>query len=153
MDLSKLTLGDKLAAGGALLFVIFAIIFDWHRVCFMGFCSGLSVFSGDGEAIPVLGFLAFILALAVLALVLLPKLFDVKLPDLPVPLNDAIFYASVATVALLVLKLIFKLEYIAFGAWLMIIAAGVSAYGGFLVKQGAGAAGSAGPGSTGSAPF
>lgn len=152
MDLNKLTLGDKLAAGGALLFVIFAIIFDWHRVCFAGFCTGLSVFSGDGEAIPVLGFLAFILALAVLALVLLPKLFDVKLPDLPVPLNDAIFYAAVGTVALLVLKLIFKFDFIGFGAWLMIIAAAVSAYGGFLVKQG-GSAAATDTGSTGTAPF
>lgn len=152
MDLSKLTLGDKIAAGGGIALVLFAIILDWHRVCFGGFCTGLSVFSGDGEAIPVLGFLAFILAAAVAAAVLLRKLTSTNLPDLPIAWNDAIFYASVGAAVLLLLKLLLKFEYIGFGAWLMLISAGAMAYGGFLVKQGGDTAPPS-AGGTGSAPF
>ena len=151
MDLSKLTLGDKLAAGGALLFLLFAIIFDWHRVCFGGFCAGLSVFSGDGEAIPLLGLLAFLLALAVVLLTLLPKLFNVTLPELPISANDAVFYGTVGALGLLLIKLLLKFDAIGYGAWLMILASAAAAYGGFLVKQG-GTSPSAG-GGTGSAPF
>lgn len=155
MDLNKLSLGDRIAAGGALAFVLFALIFDWHRVCIdTGFagevCSGLGVFSGDGEAIPLIGFLVFLAALAVLAGTLLPKLFNVELPDLPVPLNDAIFYLGAGSAVLLLLKLILKFEYIGFGAWLMILASAAMAYGGFLVKQGGDAPSG---GDSGSAPF
>ncbi len=149
MDLSKLSLGDKIAAGGGLALVLFALILDWHRVCFGGFCTGLSMFSGDGDAIPLLGFLAFLLALVVLALVLLPKLFNVTLPDLPIPNKDAVFYAAAGAAALLLIKLLLKFEYIGFGAYLMVIAAGAMAYGGFLIRGGDDASSTGG----GSAPF
>jgi hypothetical protein len=152
VDLNKLTLGDKLAAGGGIAFVLFAIILDWHRVCFAGFCTGLSVFSGEGEAVPVLGLLAFLLGLAVTVVVLLRKLTTVELPDLPIPWKDAIFYAAAATAGLLVLKLILQFDFIGFGAWLMIIASGVMAYGGFLIR-GENEDAVAGPGAAPPQPF
>jgi hypothetical protein len=153
VDHSKLTLGDKIASIGAIAFILFAIILDWHRVCFGGFCTGLSVFSGDGEAIPLIGFLVFLCAIAIAAGILLPKAFGVDLPELPVPLSDAIFYVTAAATVLILLKLLLKFEYIGFGAWLMIIACGAMAYGGFLIKQEGGSESPTTDGGTGTAPF
>ncbi len=158
MDLNKLTLGDKIVGGAGILLLLFMLVLDWHRACASTgipgggeFCVGIGPMSGDGEAIGILGILAFVVALAVVIATLVRKLTSTDLPDLPVSWGEAIFYGSVAVLALLVLKLLFKFDYIGFGAYLMILAAAGMAYGGFLVR-GETADGTA-TGDTPSAPF
>jgi hypothetical protein len=134
VDLSKLTLGEKILAGCGIALFIFMLVLDWHNVD-LGFVDvGIKAMSSDGEAIGFLGILAFLVNLAVVG-TLIAKIVGAKLPDLPIPWNQAWFYGSVATAALLLLKLIFKFDFIAFGAYLMILVAAGGAYGGFLISK------------------
>lgn len=159
MDLNKLTLGDKIVAGAGILLLLLMLLLDWHRFCadtgIPGVgeqCVGIGPMSGDGEAIGILGILAFLLTILIVIAVLVRKLTTTDMPDLPVSWGEAIFYGTVAVLVMLVLKLILKNEIIGFGAYLMILAAAAMAYGGFLLR-GETASGTTGASDAPSAPF
>ena len=101
MDFSKLTLGDKILGGCGVLLVLFMLFLDWHSA----FGFGIGPLSGDGEAVAWPAFLALLLTIALVAVVAIRRFTTTKLPDLPVPWNQAIFYASIAVPVLLLLKL------------------------------------------------
>ncbi len=145
MDLNKLTMGDKIVAGTGIGLLISLLFFPWHSFDF-GFGAS---FTRTGVQSPnaFFGILALLLAIAVAGAVIAEKLADVTLPDLPIPWNDAKFFAAIAVLVLLVLKLLFEFEYLGFGAWLSIILAGGMTYGGFLIKQEGASAGSTPPSS------
>lgn len=144
MDLNKLSLGDKIVAGAGILLLLFMLLFDWHSVG----SFGIGPLEGDGDAVAWPAFLALLLTIALVAAVLVRKLTTTDLPELPVPWNQAIFFGSIGVPVLLLLKLLLKFDYIAGTAYLMIIAAGAMAYGGFLISQdkdGGGGGGSSAP--------
>jgi hypothetical protein len=136
VDLSKLTLSDKILGGTGILLLIDLLFLPWHHisVSFGGFSvsKSYSAISGTGQ---FWGVLAILLTLAVVVVLALVKFSTVKLPELPVPLNQAIFYASIATLVLLVIKLISKTDYLGFGAYLGILLAAGMTYGGFLKSK------------------
>ncbi len=131
MDLNKLTLGDKIVAGCGIVLLLFIFFLDWHSA----FGFGIGALSGDGEAVAFPAFIALLILLAVLAVVLLRKLTTTDLPEVPMGWNNAIFYGCIAILALLLLKLIMKYEFISFGAYLMILLAAGMVYGGFLISK------------------
>lgn len=138
MDLNKLTMGDKIVAGTGIVLIIGLFAFPWHS--FPGVSNDfVSVGGGSFSAMSThntfWAVLALILTLALVGVVLAQKLGNVELPDLPVPWNDAKFYAAVAVLALLLLKLITETTSLGWGAWVNILLAGGMAYGGFLIKQ------------------
>ncbi len=136
MDLSKLTLSDKILGGTGILLVIDLLFLPWHHisVSFGGFSVSKS-YSAISETGQLWGFLALLLALAVVVVLALTRFTTTKLPELPVPLNQAFFYASIATLVLLLIKLITKTDYLGFGAYLGILLAAGMTYGGFLKSK------------------
>jgi hypothetical protein len=145
VDLSRLTLGDKIIAGTGIVLVITLLFLPWHSVD-LGPFGGAYTRSAIQSPNSIWGILALLLTIAVLLAALLPKLSEVKVPDLPIPLPDAVMYASFAVVALLLLKLLVETEALGFGAFLAIILAGGMAFGAFRSRQEAGA--TPDPGST-----
>ena len=137
MDLNKLSLGDKIVAGGGILLFLLLLIVPWHSIDGGEFFDDFTVkaTSGDGEAVAWPAFLVILLLIALVAVVLIRKLTTTDLPELPIPWRQAIFYASIAVPVLLLLKLLLKNEYIAFWAYLDILIGIGIAYGGFLISQ------------------
>lgn len=158
MDLSKLTLSDKLIAGGGIVYLI-SMFLNWFSRSESGFsisASGWDYFIG--------GILPLILILVMVAQVLITNFApDTKLPDPPVPWSQVHLIAGAAAAAIVLLRLIIPAEISfggvdtgenfdrAFGIVIALIAALVVAYGGFL-KSKEGDAPTA-SGGTGSAPF
>jgi hypothetical protein len=149
VDLNKLTLGDKIIGGTGIVLVISLLFFPWHDIDLgpFGSTTRTAIQSPNG----FWGILALLLTVAVVLAALLPKLTEVTLPDLPVPAPDAVFYAAIATLALLVLKLLLETEALGFGAFLSILLAAGMTYGAFQSKSEAGA--TPGPGTTPPQPF
>ena len=142
MDLNKLTMGDKIVAGAGIVLIIGLFAFPWHNIEFdFGFGAAASETRSAIESPNGFwGVLALLLALVLVGVVLAEKLGNVNLPDLPIPWNDAKFYAAIAILALLVIKLVVETDFLGWGAWINLLLAAGIAYGGFLIKkEGAGA--------------
>ena len=133
MDLSKLTPGEKvvLAAGAVLL--IDLLFLPWHNIDLgiIGSVSRSAVESPNA----FWGVLALLLTAAMVAVVVVTRFTSAKLPDLPIPLGRAMFFAGAAVAVLLLIKLVSETDFLGFGAWLGILLAGGVAYGGFLMRK------------------
>jgi hypothetical protein len=136
MDLNKLPLGAKLVAGLGILEFLLILIVPWHSVD-TGFGTyTATALEGEGDAVAFPAVIALLLLIAIVGVVLVRAFApQVKLPELPIPWNQAIFFATIAVPALLVLKLLFYFDYISFWAYVMILIGGGLAYGGFLISK------------------
>jgi hypothetical protein len=144
VDLNKLTMGEKIIAGAGILLVVDLLFLPWHDIDFgFGSVSRSATESPNG----FYGLLALLLTIAIIVVLALRNFTDAKLPDLPVPWPQAIFYACLAVLALLVIKLIVETDFLGFGAWLGLLLAAAMAYGGFQLSKEAPATGTTGPGS------
>ena len=132
MDLNKLSLGDKIAAACGIVLFIDLIALPWHNI-------DLGIVSASRKAIQspnsFWGFLALLLAIAIVGAIIVRKLTTTKLPELPIPWSQAIFYGSIATLVILLIKLISETDYLGFGAYLGILLAAGMTYGGYLINQ------------------
>ena len=156
MDLNKLTLSDKIIAGSGILLFI-AYFLPWFKVDFGAF-GGSATASGSD-----VGFLwstfPMLIGLAMAGTVIASKLFDVKLPDLPVSWGQAYLGAGGLAALLVVLKLLIgedpsDIIKRAFGLFIATIAALGLAAGGYLKFAGKEDGGTASPPPPpGAAPF
>jgi hypothetical protein len=132
MDLSKLTLADKIIGATGILLIIDLLFLPWHDFDLGRFGGGSvtwTAMQGDGS---FWGVLAFLLTIAVVATVAITRFTATKLPELPVPLNKAIFFGAIAVLVLLLLKLVTETDNLGYGAWLAILLGAGLTYGGFL---------------------
>ncbi|MEX2294474.1 MAG: hypothetical protein WD691_11855 [Acidimicrobiales bacterium] len=137
MDLNKLNTADKVIAGSGILLFI-AYFLPWFKVDFGSFGGSVSASGSD------VGFLwatlPMLLGLIAAGTVIATKLFDVKMPDLPIPLGQALLADGAIAAVLVVLKLIIgedptSIVDRAFGLFVAAIAAIGLAVGGFLKFQ------------------
>ena len=138
MDINKLSLGDRIVAASGILLFLLILFAPWHSIDLGEFGGTIrkNAFYGEGDAVGWPAFLAFIILIAVVAVVLLRKLADnVTLPELPIPWNQAIFYATIAVPVLLLLKLLLFNDFISFFAYVDILLGIGMAYGGFLIYK------------------
>lgn len=135
MDINKLSLGDRIVAGGGILLFLLLLIAPWHSVEQFGVEYTAKATEGDGDAVAWPAFLVILLLIAIVAVVLVRKLTTTELPELPIPWKQAIFYASIAVPVLLLLKLLLYNDFIAFWAYIDILLGIGIAYGGFLIFQ------------------
>jgi hypothetical protein len=139
VDLNKLSMGDKIAGGAGILLIIGLLFLPWHKIDF-GFDIGGVDDSVTRTAIQspnsFWGILALLLTIAIVVVIVLRKLTTVALPALgSVTWADALFFASIAVAALLLLKLIIETDALGWGLWLDLLFAAGLVYGGFLIKQ------------------
>ncbi len=135
MDLSKLSLSDKIIGGTGIVLIIDLLFLPWHSID-LGAFGGSITRTAVQDPNAIWGIFALLLTIAIVAVVAVRALKpETTLPDLPVTWNQAIFYAAAATAALLLLKLVIETSQLGFGAFLGIILAGGMAYGGFLKFQ------------------
>jgi hypothetical protein len=138
VDLNKLSLGDKIVGATGIVLLIDLLFFPWHKVD-LGFDIPGVADSVTRKAIQspnaVWGWLALLVALAIVAAVIIRKLTTTQLPDLPVPWPRAIFFGTIAVLVLLLIKLISETDFLAFGAYLAILLGAGMVYGGFLISK------------------
>ena len=174
MDLSKLTTSDKvIGISGIVLFL--ASFLAWFTVEVKTSVSGIGgSASANGWDVGFLwAGLPALLGLAAAVIVLLPKLSEVELPDLPFPWGTALFGAGVWSAFFVVLKFLIGVDgpssvsgagysvdvSRSFGLFLAVISSIAFAVGGFMrFKEDGGEFPSKGTGGTGdtgtgSAPF
>jgi hypothetical protein len=138
VDLNKLSLGDKIVGATGIVLLIDLLFFPWHKVD-LGFDIPGVADSVTRKAIQspnaVWGWLALLVALAIVAAVIIRKLTTTQLPDLPVPWPRAIFFGTIAVLVLLIIKLISETDFLAFGSYLAILLGAGMVYGGFLISK------------------
>ncbi len=150
MDLNKLTTSDKVIAGSGIVLFI-AYFLPWFKIE----AFGVSATASGGDVGFLWSTFPMLIGLVLAGCVIASKLFDVKLPDLPVPWGQ--FYLGLGALAalLVVLKLLIGEDFVdrAFGLFIAALAAIGLAVGGYMKfaakEDDAPAAG----GGTGSAPF
>lgn len=140
MDLSKLTLGEKVVLGAGLLLVIDLLFLPWHKIDL-----GIVDVSRTGVQSPnsLWGVLALLVTIAMIAAVVVSRFTTATLPKLPVPWSQAMFLAGVLVFALLLLKLVIETDFLGFGAYLGVLLGAAVAFGGFTMRKEA--AGTAAP--------
>jgi len=155
VDLNKLTTSDKIIAGSGILLFI-AYFLPWFKVDFGQFGGEATASGGD------VGFLwstlPMLIGLVMAGVVIANKLFDVKLPDLPIPWGQALLGLGVIAALLVTLKLLIgedpsDIVKRAFGLFIATLAAIGLAVGGYLKYAGKEDDRPAPGGTTGSAPF
>lgn len=152
MDLSKLTTGDKVIAGSGIALFIFSF-FPWFGID-IGFGSYSE--SAWDDFLPIL---AVLLGIALVVLLGLVKFSTVRLPSLPLPLNQLFLIGGVIVFALLLLKLLIGGEEQGIdldrriGVFLGVLAGAGMAVGGWLKSQEPADAGAPGTGTTPPTPF
>lgn len=129
MDLSKLTLADKVLAGTGIVLLIDLLFLPWHNID-LGIVSVTR--SGVESPNSGWGILALIVTIVVLVAVALTRFSTTELPRMPVPLNRAVFIGAVVVLVFLVIKLVAETDFLGIGAWLGIVLGAGFAYGGFL---------------------
>lgn len=132
MDFNKLTLGDKILGGAGVLLILDLLLFPWHSVDL-----GIVTINRQATESPnaFWGLLALLLAIAIVAAVVVRRLTSVDMPDLPVPLNQALFFGAIAVLVILFIKLISETSELGFGAWLGLLLAAAMVYGGFVLSK------------------
>jgi hypothetical protein len=157
VDLNKLTTSDKIIVGSGILLFI-AYFLPWFKVDLdFGLGSAGSVSAKGGDVDFIWSTLPMLIGLIMAAVVIASKLFDVKLPDLPITWGQAHLGLGALAAVLVVLKLIIgedpsEIVERAYGLFLAALAAIGLAVGGFLKYQ-AGEDAPATGGDTGTAPF
>ena len=103
MDLNKLTLSDKIIAGSGIVLFI-AYFLTWFTVDAGIFSADVS--GGDVTNAFLFATIPMLIGLVMAGVVIASKLFDVKLPELPVPWGTAMFGAGALAALLVVMKLL-----------------------------------------------
>jgi hypothetical protein len=111
MDLSRVTVGDKVLGAAGILLVIDLWLLPWHTV----FSQNLTALDPPGGR---WGTLALILTLAILAVTAIRRFTKVALPPMPRPVGEITLGATAIVLALLVVKLAADPDFLGFGSYL-----------------------------------
>ena len=128
MDMSRVTLGDKIVAGAGLALLVDLLFLPWHQV----FSFSVTAVEAPGGW---WGTLAVLVTLAILIVTVLRRFTSVSLPSLPRPIGQANLAATGLVVALLVVKLALDANHLGFGAYLGLALAAAMAAGAYLGKD------------------
>lgn len=126
--MDRVTLGDKIVAGAAVLLLLALLVLPWHQV----FSFGTTAVDPPGGG---WGALAALLVLAILVTTAARRFTAATFSVLPRPIGEVILAAAVAVLALLVIKLALDTNYLGFGAFVAIALAGVMVGGAVLGKD------------------
>lgn len=136
MDLSKLTLGEKIVLGAGAVLALDLIALPWFDVSVGAGPYHVSVTRSAIEAPKgFLGLLALLGVLAMIGQIVAAKFTSAKLPEIGMSWGRVHMIAGFAVLGLLVLKLLSDRHYLGFGAWLAILLAGGVAFGGFTMNK------------------
>jgi hypothetical protein len=132
-DISKMSMGSKILAGGGILLLIFSF-FAWQKYCVLDIaCVNRSMWNGDGAIFGFLGGLALLALIAWEVMQVLGAADNIKTGQ---PVSKISAYLGFAVAALTILKFVFAVgNFSAFGAYVGLVLALVIAYGAWMRFQ------------------
>ncbi len=135
--LKKLSLGERIMGAAGLFLLIDLLFLPWHRISvgLPGIARITETRSGVQSPNGWLGLLAFVIVVALVAQLINKEFTLVPLPEIPVSWGRADLLGSGAVAALLLVKLVMETDFLGYGAWLAIVAAGAMVYGGYLLDR------------------
>lgn len=139
---------EKIVLGAGIVLIIDLVFLPWHSIESVIFDVSITSTAIESPN-SFWGVLAMLVTMAMVTVIVVTRFTTAKLPDLPVPLPQAMSVAGITVLALLGFKLLLETDALGFGAWLGILLAAGLAYGGAQMKKEAGPAssglGTAGP--------
>jgi hypothetical protein len=145
--LQRFSLPEKITAVAGIVLLIGMFAFPWYHVGIASFTVGGQTFGGESENFNVFNgpgsffsIVAVIALIALLAEFFIRRLTAAQLPEIPVAWNVAEFFAALAVLALLLIKVLFHVGNFGWGFYVVLAAALVLAYGAFGVSRSAPAA-------------
>ncbi len=116
MQSSRLTTGDRIVLGAAVLLIIDLLVLPWHEVY---------SFSTTAVAAPGgwWGTLAVLVTIAVIFLTLVRRFSTMALPSLPRPIGEVSLALTGIVLGLLVAKLLLDPDFLGFGSYLGLVLA------------------------------
>lgn len=132
--LNTLSMGEKLAAGGAALFIIFCFL-PWYKIT-IEFLDFEDSFSANALEAPgaIWGVIGLFASIAMLIAILGPKFANLQLPALgSVTWGQAFLGIGALTLLCVIIKLINESSYLAIGFYLGFLAAAAMTAGGYLL--------------------
>jgi hypothetical protein len=132
MDLTRLTLGERIVLVAGVLLIIDLLFLPWHSVSVLGVHL-----TRTGVQSPNAGYgvLALLLVIVMVGQIIAAKMTSAKLPDPPVPWSQIHLIAGVAVAVLLVLKLLVETNILGLGSYLGVALGLAVAYGGYTIRQ------------------
>lgn len=141
--LQRLTVPEKITAAAGILLLIGMFAFPWYHIGIASFTVGGQTFGGESANFNVFNgpgsffsIVAVIVLIALLAEFAIRRFSSVQLPEIPIAWNAAEFFAALAVLALLVIKILFHVGNFGWGFYVVLAAALVLAYGAFGVSRG-----------------
>ncbi len=140
--LQRFSVPEKITAAAGILLLIGMFAFPWYHIGLPSFTAGGQTFGGESFSSNVLkgpgsffSIVALIVAIALLAEFFVRRLTAVQLPEIPVAWNVAEFFAALAVLALLVIKVLFHIGNFGWGFYADLILAVALAYGAFGISR------------------
>lgn len=131
MDLSKLTLGERIVLGAGFFLILDLLFFPWYDVG--------PLFGGTRRAVDpphsFYGVVALLVTIVMFGHVVVWRLASATLPELPVSWGVVHLVAGVAVLGLLLMKLLTETDFLSYGAYLGLLLAAVLAYGGYVINR------------------
>lgn len=137
MDVTRLTLGERVVLVAGLVLIIDLLFLPWHDIDIGGLeIAGLDTTrSGVQSPNGGYGVIALLLALVMVGQIVASKLMSASLPNPPVPWSQIHLIASAIVLVALVVKLFAETDYLGFGAYLGLLLAAALAFGAYTIKQ------------------
>ena len=136
--LQRLTIFEKITAASGIVLLIVMFAFPWYHVGIASITVGGHTFGGESFSANVLkgpgsffSIVALIVLIALLAEFAIRRLGAARLPDIPIAWNAAEFYAALAVLALLVIKILFHIGNFGWGFYAVLALAAVLVYSAF----------------------
>lgn len=142
MDLSRLSQGERIVLVAGVLLIVDLLFLPSHsiEIDLGGLANTLGVDTtttrtGVQSPNAFYGIVALILSLVMVVQIVLAKLTSVAVPDPPVPWAQVHVSAGITVAVMLVIKLIAETDFLAFGAFVGLVAALAVAFGGYTISQ------------------
>ena len=136
MDLSRLTLGERIILLCGVLLIIDLLFLPWHDVDVGVSIAGIDTTrSGVQSPNGFYGIIALLMAIVMVGQLIAAKIAGATLPDPPVPWSQVHLIGAGVVLGALVIKLVAETDYLSFGCYVGILLAAGMAFGAYSMKQ------------------
>lgn len=136
MNLTKLTLGERIVLAVGALLIVDLLFLPWYSVDFGGLITGIDTTRTAVQS-PNSGYglIALIVTVVMVGQIVASKLMSARLPDPPIPWSQIHLIAAALVLGVLVGKLIAETDFLGFGAYLGLALGAALAFGGYTIMQ------------------
>lgn len=136
MNLTKLTLGERIVLAVGTLLIVDLLFLPWYDVDFGGLVTGVDT-TRSGVESPNSGYgvIAVIVTLVMVGQIVASRLLSARLPAPPIPWSQVHLIAAAFVLGLLVGKLVAETDFLGFGAYIGLALGVALVFGAYSMRQ------------------